>query len=1033
MSSSPATLDAAPIATVVLRDRRVVHANRAALELLGVRADEVLGQPFLDFVAPEDRARVVDRQDRRLRGDPAPSVYQATLVRAGRRRRVQVHAAAAGGEVVVQLLDITGESARRMRLAALAQLGALVQRQLREDDVMRTVREALEALGLESAVVRPDGGGLRVEEAFLDPEQLSRMEAAHGSRVVGATLPWTPTLRQAWAHGAGFVDDWLAEARRLAPGPLPAADELAAHGLAAVRVRVDLAGQPAALVQAVGPWLRPEDLPAFRLFGAQISGALDAARTVGELSRRNAELGALNRVGEAAATSPDLEVFLDRSCREVAGAVGAAAVALYFFDRDRGEAVLLHLHGTDPGFRDAFARMRLAAFGRVADEGAVRIRQAAAYDEPTRAQLARVGLATVATVPIRFRTAVVGALLAGYAEPHQPETCPTELLQAMGAHFAAAIETHRLLDDLRGRVSELTLLNDIAVATAALDPVLLLENALRRISSTFRAEAGAAYVVEGTEFRQVASFGVSAETAERHRRMSLASGEVGRAFAERKAVHFPDLSRTMPPWAIHPAEGLLAAVAVPLLVKDRVLGAFLLGRRRPEPFAEDELSLLSAIGVQLGVAVENARLFDETRRRAEELGLLLEVGRSLVATLELDEVLDAGVKNLARIVQASDAYLFLADARGERLVCRAVASAAPGMVGRAFSLAGDEPSVAVAVYRSGAPLTVEDGASDLRVDPWCRAQSGARACLGLPLVVRDRRIGAAVLVDARGPRRFTPAEVERATAIANQLAVATEHARLYEDLRRSYADLARTQDQLVHRERLAALGELAAIVAHEVRNPLGVIFNSLGSLRRMLRPEGDAKMLLDIVGEEADRLNRIVGDLLDFARPAPPTLRPERLDRILDDALSAALAQARGRVEVTRAVPADLPLVPMDAGLVRQALLNVALNAVQAMPDGGTLAVRARVHGASVVLELEDGGRGIPEAVRQRIFEPFFTTKATGTGLGLAVVKRILDGHRGRVEVTRAPAGGTIVALHLPLAAQGPLDARGGMDRGWTA
>jgi PAS domain S-box-containing protein len=1356
-------LDAAPIPTLVLRDRRVARANRAALDLFGLAPEEAIGRAFLDFVAPEDAAQVTDRQERRLRGEPVPSTYETTLVFRGRRRRVRVHAAVADGAVVVQLVDITGESARRMRLAALAQLGALVQRQLREEDVLRTVRDALEALGLESAILKPAGDGIRVQEAFVVPGRRERIEALTGARIEGSLLPWTPPLRQAWTHGAAFVDDWLTEARRLTPGALAPEDELEATRLAGACTRVDLAGHPAALVYAVGPWLRPEDLPAFRLFGAQISGALQAALAVEELSRRNAELDALNRVGEAASTAPELESFLDRACREVSSAVGAPAVGVYLFDDERGEARLLHLCGADEALRAAVGRHPIADFAQVR-AGDVHVRQPEDQDPTARAQLERAGVATAVAVPIRFRSAVVGALTVAFAERRGQDACCTELLQAMGAHFAAAAETHRLLGDLRRRVSELTLLNDIAAATAALDPVLLLENALRRISTTFGADAAVAYVIEGTEFVEVAALGLS-DDGGRRRRMSLAMGEVGRAFAERKTVPFPDLSRPMPTSAVQRREGLLAGAAVPLVVKDRVLGAFLLGRRQPQPFRDDELSLLAAIGVQLAVAVENARLFadtrrrvsdleavnalalhvfrtapgdaralleeacreiaralqarsavvlqldapretltaaagwgaplppgglaiplarselavrtlrsgqpawglhvldvpapgehgppplsllclpltargstrglvvvadgpqrrfgdaeialasalasevavglenaelyaearrrveelsllnevgrtvaasldlqrvlsegaravrqilgathghvllldlerselrlgastrehhdpalelrdpisgptlpaaavrerrpvivsdtadpgpydvstarasgvrallaapllfrdepvgvllvsqdegprrfssaevervmavanqlavaidnarlfDETRRRAEELGLLLEVGRSLVATLELDEVLDAGVRNLARIVQASDAYLFLADEGHTRLVCRAVASADPQLVGRVLPLDGSEPSLAAEVFHGGQPLVVERSAEDPRVNPGFSAVLAGQAHVALPLQVRDRRIGAAVLVDAHAPRHFAQAEVDRAAAIANQLAVAVEHARLYEDLRRSYADLRRAQDQLVHRERLAALGELASVVAHEVRNPLGVIFNSLGSLRRMLKLEGDAKMLLDIVGEEADRLNRMIGDLLDFARPSFPTLRPEALDHVLEDALSAALAQARGRIDVRREVAADLPLVPVDARLLRQALVNVLLNAVQAMPEGGPLELRARAQGGFAVLEVEDAGPGIPEEVRHRIFEPFFTTKATGTGLGLAVVKRIVDGHRGRIEVSTAPGGGTTFALHLPLA---PLDAQGGAGRGWAA
>jgi signal transduction histidine kinase len=269
--------------------------------------------------------------------------------------------------------------------------------------------------------------------------------------------------------------------------------------------------------------------------------------------------------------------------------------------------------------------------------------------------------------------------------------------------------------------------------------------------------------------------------------------------------------------------------------------------------------------------------------------------------------------------------------------------------------------------------------------------------------------------------------VDRAAAVANQLAVAVENARLYEDLRRSYAQLARAQQQLVQRERLAALGELSAVVAHEVRNPLGVIFNSLGSLRRLLRPEGDARLLLDIVGEEADRLNRIVGDLLDFARPVAPVLRPEPLPQVVDQAVASALVDAS--VDLVREVDPDLPPVALDAHLFHQALANVAANAVQAMPRGGRLTVRVRRDPSGVLLEVADTGAGIPEEVRPRIFEPFFTTKATGTGLGLAVVKRIVEGHGGEISVADSPSGGTVVRIRLPVvpSSPGPVESAGGL------
>jgi len=259
--------------------------------------------------------------------------------------------------------------------------------------------------------------------------------------------------------------------------------------------------------------------------------------------------------------------------------------------------------------------------------------------------------------------------------------------------------------------------------------------------------------------------------------------------------------------------------------------------------------------------------------------------------------------------------------------------------------------------------------------------------------------------------------------VAGQLALALLSARLYEALRSSYAELARTQKELIDRERLAALGELSASIAHEVRNPLGVIFNSLGSLKRILSPQGDAALLFDIIGEEADRLNRMVGDLLDYSRPVQPALQPVPLRPLLEEALASARQQAGPGASVASSavVDDDAATVRADARLLRQALVNLFLNAHQAMPRGGRLDVRSSrmtVDGRPCAeIVVRDTGPGIPPDVMDKIFQPFFTTKATGTGLGLAVVRRIVEGHGGTIDLGRSRPG-TEFRLRLPL--EGP-------------
>jgi signal transduction histidine kinase len=280
-------------------------------------------------------------------------------------------------------------------------------------------------------------------------------------------------------------------------------------------------------------------------------------------------------------------------------------------------------------------------------------------------------------------------------------------------------------------------------------------------------------------------------------------------------------------------------------------------------------------------------------------------------------------------------------------------------------------------------------------------------------------LGAVMLTDVREARVFTDAEIKRVVAGAQQIALAVLSGRLYEDLRQSYAELARTQAELIERERLAALGELSASIAHEVRNPLGVIFNSIGSLRRLVEPKGDVKLLLDILSEESERLNHMVGDLLDYSRPIQPALQPVALAPLFEEAVSAVRTSVPADgVDVQISIAPAVATVRADARLLRQALVNLVTNAFQAMPRGGNLTLSATEvasdGGQMARISVRDSGTGIPRDDRERVFHAFFTTKPTGTGLGLAVVRRIAEGHGGRVQVAAVDEGAEFQLL-LPM------------------
>jgi signal transduction histidine kinase len=466
-----------------------------------------------------------------------------------------------------------------------------------------------------------------------------------------------------------------------------------------------------------------------------------------------------------------------------------------------------------------------------------------------------------------------------------------------------------------------------------------------------------------------------------------------------------------------PAQGAVRqhALAAPLSAGERAWGAII--------FMHDQLTpahggVLSLFALQLGAAIDLADHFERLNRRTAELDL---------------------VHRLAASGPQADLRALCRDAL--ELVCRSTLSDAAvlhrydspagefELVGDAFGYEGPlvdafrryrlpEPNPFLAGPMSVAAPELLNGAAPVR-------EAGFAYLAIIPLVREGVVLGILTLA-RQAARGYVEADLRLGEILGVQMLALLERARLsdetnrlYGDLKRSYDQLARTQAELVRHERLAALGELAAVMAHEVRNPLGVIFNSLTTLKRLLKPTGDSEMLLNMVGEEADRLNRIVGDLLDFVRPFDLAKKPIAIEPVVTSAVhAAAQSLASANVRVATEFPRELPAFPADAHLLKQALVNLVVNAVQAMPRGGVVVVRAhmepRPEGAWLRIEVQDDGVGLTPRAAEKMFQPFFTTKATGTGLGLAVVKRIVDGHQGEITATANEGRGTTFTVRLP-------------------
>ncbi len=222
------------------------------------------------------------------------------------------------------------------------------------------------------------------------------------------------------------------------------------------------------------------------------------------------------------------------------------------------------------------------------------------------------------------------------------------------------------------------------------------------------------------------------------------------------------------------------------------------------------------------------------------------------------------------------------------------------------------------------------------------------------------------------------------------------------------------QAELVARERLAAVGELSAVVAHEVRNPLAIIFNAVAGLRKVPIEAVSGHRLLSIVQEESHRLNRIVTDLLDFSRPQPPQRRATSMPQLVATAIDAVSTASEGAPEAFDfECTDDFPSVSCDPHMVRQAVINLLQNAVQATARSRPVRVRMALAAGRVEVRVIDDGAGVAPEVASKVFAPFFTTRAMGTGLGLSIVQRVAELHGGDVSHEPTPGGGATFVLRL--------------------
>jgi signal transduction histidine kinase/DNA-binding NarL/FixJ family response regulator len=422
-----------------------------------------------------------------------------------------------------------------------------------------------------------------------------------------------------------------------------------------------------------------------------------------------------------------------------------------------------------------------------------------------------------------------------------------------------------------------------------------------------------------------------------------------------------------------------------------------------KPF--DPQELLARIGVVTRIRRTELML----RQRNQELAALDEINRAISSSLDLDEVLVAALNGLGRLVKTDVLAIVLNDEDSPDGIIRAARSPQGiWLEGRLIP----QQDLPLQQDESGAVPMLKRGVSS---GFWNTVLDVAHLdILCVPLAKNCETIG--VLIAVGRPRSLREQDITLVEHIAATVVVAVEKAWMFRDLEAFADEVERSQNQLIQAEKMAAVGRLTASLAHEINNPLQAVQNSLHLASHHGLDVEQRGRFLAMAQNEVNRLIQIVHRMLDFYRPSS-TMRALDVNRPMEDSLAIAgkrLQQSHIKVEA-RFTP-DLPMVKGAANQLTQVFLNLVINAIEAMPDGGTLWVGTAYHAGAkqVVVALRDSGPGIASEMRNHLFEPFNTSKPTGTGLGLAISYGIIERHSGVIEVESPPGGGTTFIIRLP-------------------
>ncbi len=464
-----------------------------------------------------------------------------------------------------------------------------------------------------------------------------------------------------------------------------------------------------------------------------------------------------------------------------------------------------------------------------------------------------------------------------------------------------------------------------------------------------------------------------------------------------------------------------------------------------KPVSED--TLLSTIEFILEKKKEGKEKEDvkAIKAKLERLELLDLISRAINSTNEINTLLKMALNLTSGFIGAEAVSLFLKDENTEELVCY-LASGTKGDIleGKRMKKGA---GIAGWVAENGKPLLVNDVSKEIRFNPEFDRMTGfkTRSVLAVPLRAMNRTIGVLEVINKKDNDKFTMDDQQLLYSLANHLAIAVENAKMTEELKRTnemleervrertkkledaITKLTETQNQLIHTEKMASLGIMAAGIAHEINNPMSFIQSNLTIIKDYLKDikiedreiKEEILTAIDESLEGAQRIASIIKGLKGFARADEGRLEEFDINQLIEEVLRMIWNEVRYKAEVIKEL-GDVPKILANRNQIAQVLVNLILNAAQAISTKGRIIIRTYLNGGRLCIEVEDTGCGIPPENLKRIFDPFFTTKPVGkgTGLGLSITLGIIQNHGGEIKVESEVGKGTKFTVFLPLSTE---------------